>query len=185
MFREVDREGRRIGTGLEGEESTARELRRLRRHGWRVIHNLQFAYGDVDHIAVGPGGVAVIEPKAGNADWQWHVDHGIPGQWLGQVRKNGQRVQALIKQLSGHEVAVQMFIATWINDEPHVLELLTPTVSQLPGGQLAECLRALDLVLDKRETRTIAKNLDQQARQWDADHGVRHPSTVRRLLGLG
>ncbi len=91
-FREIDREGRRIGTGLEGEERTARELRRLRRLGWRVVHNLQFAYGDVDHIAIGPGGVAVIESKAGNADWQWHVDHGIPGRWLGQVRKNGQRV---------------------------------------------------------------------------------------------
>ncbi len=94
-------------------------------------------------------------------------------------------LQALIKQLSGHEVVVQMFVATWIQDQPDVPEMLTPTVSQLPGGQLAERLRALDLVLDKREIRTITKKLDQQAREWDANQGVRHPSTIRRLVGLG
>lgn len=127
----------------------------------------------------------MIESKAGNADWQWHVDHGIPGQWLGQVKRNGQRVQALIKQLSGHEVVVQMFVATWIPDEPDLPEMMAPTVSQLPGSQLAQCLRESDVVLDKREIRTITKKLDQQAREWDAHHGVRHPSTIRRLLGLG
>ena len=49
--------------GEAGEEWTSNELRRLRRHGWKFVNGLQFRVGDIDHVAVGPDGVVVIESK--------------------------------------------------------------------------------------------------------------------------
>lgn len=45
------------------EQWTAQELRRLRRRGWKVVSHTTPKYGDIDHIAVGPGGLLVIETK--------------------------------------------------------------------------------------------------------------------------
>lgn len=57
-------------TGAWGERSTADELQRLG-PDWRIAHNLVFHRElgdriwefDVDHVAVGPGGVLVVESK--------------------------------------------------------------------------------------------------------------------------
>src|SRR5579859_5197607 len=44
------------------EEWTAVDLRRLRRRGWRLVNGLQLRdQADIDHIAVGPAGVLVVE----------------------------------------------------------------------------------------------------------------------------
>ena len=45
------------------EQWTAQELRRLRRRGWKVVSHTIPKYGDIDHIAVGPGGLLVLETK--------------------------------------------------------------------------------------------------------------------------
>jgi nuclease-like protein len=50
--------------GAWGEESTAKALRALEGEGWIVMHDLDAAgHGNVDHIAVGPGGVFVLDSK--------------------------------------------------------------------------------------------------------------------------
>ena len=51
--------------GATAEEWTAHEMRRLRREGWKVTSHVKpWAYGgDIDHLAVGPGGAVVIETK--------------------------------------------------------------------------------------------------------------------------
>jgi hypothetical protein len=51
--------------GASAEQWTAHEMRRLRRKGWRVTSHVRpWSYGgDVDHLAVGPGGAVVIESK--------------------------------------------------------------------------------------------------------------------------
>lgn len=63
--------------GAGGEEMTAIELQPLRRRGWRVVHGLLVRERwDIDHVAVGPGGVLVFETKrSGDA---WPV--GVPGK---------------------------------------------------------------------------------------------------------
>jgi hypothetical protein len=40
-----------------GEQWTASELRKLRRHGWRVVNHVRLREWDIDHVLVGPGGV--------------------------------------------------------------------------------------------------------------------------------
>jgi hypothetical protein len=49
--------------GGDAEEWTAEELEELDRRVWRVFHDVPVRYGNVDHVAVGPGRVYAIETK--------------------------------------------------------------------------------------------------------------------------
>jgi Nuclease-related domain len=51
--------------GAVGERRTARLLGQLERHGWAVLHDLALpgSRANIDHLAIGPGGVFVIDSK--------------------------------------------------------------------------------------------------------------------------
>jgi hypothetical protein len=51
--------------GAWGEQATAKVLRKLEREGWIVLHDLPSGHGNanVDHIAIGPGGVYLLDSK--------------------------------------------------------------------------------------------------------------------------
>jgi hypothetical protein len=51
--------------GASGERRTARLLAPLERHGWAVLHDLAVpgSAANLDHLAIGPGGVFVIDSK--------------------------------------------------------------------------------------------------------------------------
>jgi Nuclease-related domain len=51
--------------GAAGERCTARRLAGLERHGWAVLHDLALpgSRANLDHLAIGPGGVFVIDSK--------------------------------------------------------------------------------------------------------------------------
>jgi hypothetical protein len=51
--------------GAKGERRTARLLAPLERHGWAVLHDLAIpgSKANIDHLVIGPGGVAVIDSK--------------------------------------------------------------------------------------------------------------------------
>jgi hypothetical protein len=51
--------------GAAGERRTARVLAVLERHGWVVLHDLAVpgSQANIDHLAIGPGGVFVIDSK--------------------------------------------------------------------------------------------------------------------------
>jgi hypothetical protein len=51
--------------GAAGERRTARLLEQLERHGWAVLHDLAVpgSRANLDHLAIGPGGVFVIDSK--------------------------------------------------------------------------------------------------------------------------
>jgi hypothetical protein len=40
----------------QAEQWTAAELRKLRRHGWRVVNHFLLRNDDIDHVLTGPGG---------------------------------------------------------------------------------------------------------------------------------
>lgn len=50
--------------GAEGEESVGNVLEGLEAQGWHAIHGLSLGRGDVDHVAIGPGGIFAIETKS-------------------------------------------------------------------------------------------------------------------------
>jgi hypothetical protein len=49
--------------GAFGEQATGKQLKRLERDGWIVLHDLPRGSGNVDHVLVGPGGVFVLDSK--------------------------------------------------------------------------------------------------------------------------
>lgn len=49
--------------GAFGEQATGRQLKKLEREGWIVLHDLPRGSGNVDHVLVGPGGVFVLDSK--------------------------------------------------------------------------------------------------------------------------
>src|SRR5512133_3715156 len=51
--------------GAAGERRTARLLDALERHGWAILHDLAVpgSRANIDHLAIGPGGVFVIDSK--------------------------------------------------------------------------------------------------------------------------
>ncbi|HYY79912.1 MAG TPA: nuclease-related domain-containing protein [Actinomycetes bacterium] len=51
--------------GAAGERRTARLLSQLERHGWVVLHDLAIpgSRANIDHLAIGPGGLFVIDSK--------------------------------------------------------------------------------------------------------------------------
>lgn len=53
----------RARSGAVGEQNTAKVLRRLERRGWQVCNDVFFDGANVDHVAVGPGGVFAIERR--------------------------------------------------------------------------------------------------------------------------
>lgn len=86
------------------ERSTAEILQRLGRDGWAALHDRRFPRStrNVDHIAVGPTGIAVIESRS----------------WTGRVvvtrrriRHNGHRVEGLVGQLQDEIAAVELLLA--------------------------------------------------------------------------
>jgi hypothetical protein len=49
--------------GAEGEKATARVLRRLQKRGWFVMHDIDIGRGNIDHVAVGPPRIFLLESK--------------------------------------------------------------------------------------------------------------------------
>jgi hypothetical protein len=70
--------------GASGERRTARLLAPLERHGWAALHDLAVpgSAANIDHLALGPGGVFVIDSKQYRGRLQldalgklWHGHH--------------------------------------------------------------------------------------------------------------
>jgi hypothetical protein len=51
--------------GAAGERATARRLRRLRRRGWALLHDVAVpgSSANLDHLLIGPGGVVLVDSK--------------------------------------------------------------------------------------------------------------------------
>ncbi|HEX5882777.1 MAG TPA: nuclease-related domain-containing protein [Actinomycetota bacterium] len=78
------RDARAWRQGAAGERRTARLLDPLERHGWAVLHDLAVpsSRANLDHLAIGPGGVFVIDSKQYRGRLQldpsgrlWHGRH--------------------------------------------------------------------------------------------------------------
>lgn len=84
--------------GAWGEGWTSEALRKLRKHGWRLVEHVPLTYGDVDHVLIGPGGVYAIETKTTARPREWNVDE--PDRWLRravtQARHRAERVQRIL-----------------------------------------------------------------------------------------
>jgi Nuclease-related domain len=87
--------------GAEGEESVGRVLEGLEAQGWYAVHDVSLGRGNVDHVAIGPGGIFAIETKSHRG--RIPIDR-IDPRWLKQAyaerklleRITGRRIEALL-----------------------------------------------------------------------------------------
>jgi hypothetical protein len=88
------------GIGAEGERAAARLLNPLADLGWVMLHDRRVPKGreNIDHIAIGPGGIAVVETK----------------NWSGKVlvtadalRRNGRDANGAVEQVLRQVAAIQ------------------------------------------------------------------------------
>jgi hypothetical protein len=97
--------------GASAEQWTAQELRRLRGRGWRVVSHVMPSYGDVDHIAVGPGGLIVAETK-----WMGDPSKSVDECWRRAVsegvRKNARQIRLALRTRLG-DAPVRAVVVYW------------------------------------------------------------------------
>ena len=72
VLRRTQQAQRNWSVGAEGERLVAANLAHLERYGWTTLHDVRWPgrqQANVDHIAIGPGGVVVIDAK----NWSGNV----------------------------------------------------------------------------------------------------------------
>ena len=87
--------------GAQGEESVGRVLAGLEAQGWYAVHDVSLGRGNVNHVAIGPGGIFAIETKSHRG--RIPIDR-IDPRWLKQAyaerklleRITGRRIEALL-----------------------------------------------------------------------------------------
>lgn len=175
--------------GQAAEEWTATELRRLRRVGWKTVNHLKFRQWDIDHIAVGPDGVIVIETK-------WRADELDLEDLDDFLEKAADRLLRNERDVAGHlgwgakeDARITSVLVVWgpridqPNDEP------LPTrhnVNVLAGEHLRRNLADLNEAhLSSDEIDAIYNKLLAQARRRDEPTATTWPTlrdTANRWL---
>lgn len=182
VFTVFDGEGARLTDGADAESFTAGELRKLRREGWRAVHNIPFERGDVDHVAVGPGGVFAIETKTSGASWDFLVQHAKPEHWARQARDGAFRVRYLIKQVASTDVPPTPVVASWIHGQPDEANEVIDGVWHVRGHLLRQYLRQHPTTLTPEQVDGIYRALSTTGEQWDERLGIEHHNLLRRIF---
>jgi len=108
--------------GADGEEAIGSRLEKLRSRGWHVLHSIPVGSrgSDIDHIAIGPGGVYTINSKNHPgakiwvAEYQMRVN-GHPVDYLRNARHEGQQASKLLTSATGFPVEVRSCVVVLTN----------------------------------------------------------------------
>lgn len=155
------------------EEWTDSELRRLRSKGWRHVNHLVIKpeLGDIDHVAVGPDGVIVVETK-----WRSHeedideLSNWMAGALTQAQRNRHQVVQLLNWQHRDHPLLVQALVVLWGPDVTHgsAEAVLADGVNVTAGQNLRDDLAALgDQRLSPAEVEDVYTKLKKRIAERD------------------
>lgn len=169
--------------GYFGERIVAEHLEPLKRQGWHVFHDVPgTANGhkfNIDHIAVGPTGVFVIETKTrrksgarpGHDDhkvyfdgkvliWPWGEDnHGLE-----QAERNAVWLSNSLKSEIGERVHVKPYLTLpgwWVEGKPGRDSRLCRVLN---SKGLAKFLANGTTILDQKQIEIIAAKLDARCR---------------------
>ena len=107
--------------GRVAEEWTDSELRRLRPKGWKYVNHVVIKpeLGDIDHVAVGPDGVIVVETK-----WRSHEENiDSLSDWMSgaltQAKRNRKQIVQLLNWHHRDPLLVQALVVLWGPDVTH------------------------------------------------------------------
>lgn len=169
--------------GAQGEVDTAAVLAELSVHGWFVLHDrLVPNGGNIDHLAIGPGGVVVVDSKS----WSGSVSVTPSGVLTADGRNKSREVVSVsalatgVEQsvrAAGHEVPVHAVLALTqdapaeypvrLADGPLVVGIrdLVATLQRLPQTvrpAQVDSLVAAILIAFPSADRTLQEALDAQ-----------------------
>jgi len=91
--------------GAEGERQVAEVLTRLQRYGWTALHDVHWPgrpQANIDHIAIGPGGIVIIDAK----NWS-----GTVTVRDGVLRQNGYQREHEVEGVAQATAAVTALLA--------------------------------------------------------------------------
>ncbi|MCW2852313.1 MAG: hypothetical protein JWM84_1977 [Nocardioides sp.] len=159
-----------IMMGDQAEQWTAQAIRKLGRN-WRVVNRfLLSSSGDLDHVAVGPAGVLVVETKWSASSW--HSRDGIERVHaaVGQVQRSTRQLR-LWTEVKKASVRVRPVVVLWggggwADTEP---VRYIDGVAVVEGNAFRDWLRALepDPASSQETTQAVWDALDTQARLRD------------------
>jgi hypothetical protein len=162
-------EASRLEMGGYAEQFTEDELRKLRRAGWRVTSNIPFEGCDVDHVAIGPAGVVVLETKwTSGALFTNHgklTAHGRAA--MKQVEANMEKIRRVLMQ-GGYDGGVDgCMVVVWGKKVPSCpFRVPDRRASMIDGDQLGDFLMS-------KPTRLSPSDIDEAAAALDAWLGPR------------
>jgi hypothetical protein len=159
--------------GAEGERRTEKCLERLRRQGWYVAHDLPNGDGNIDHVAIGPGGVFLLDTKV----WGGVVtidDDGVP-----TVTPPDTPDEAWSKpELAGYMRRVAMEYSNDLRKRTHIRRWVQPVVVFwspfdegvkeaggvifVHGDKVVDWLQSLEKSMSAEEQRRLAQHLLQK-----------------------
>jgi hypothetical protein len=168
---------RSYSLGLKGELLVAQWLSEVLADGYRVFHDYpDGAWGNIDHVVVGSGGVFAIETKMrkkrrtfnGKSDFKVfidgeHLDYGWckDHEAVGQTRKNAAALAKYLTSATGEPIQVTPVLAIpgwWVEAKTR------NDVVALSGRGLPCYIRKLPNVLSASEIQKIAYQVDQKCR---------------------
>jgi membrane protein implicated in regulation of membrane protease activity len=125
--------------GHLAESSTEDVLRRHRRNGWRVAQDATLGRGhEIDHVAIGPGGVIVIETK-----WRRDVrDDAL--SWAARQALQGTREVTTVLRPVLHDAPVIPVVVVWGPDSAEHLPRSIDGVRVVHGPDLSAWLDSFD-----------------------------------------
>ncbi len=146
--------------GAAGERRTARLLSRLEERGWVVLHDLAIpgSQANIDHLAIGPGGVVMIDSKQYRGRLQldpdgllWHGRH-LLTMTLRAARWEADQADEV---LGVADVDVAAIVAVHGATVPWG-RVVASGVTVAPAGRVPDLLRALPPMLSAERVAWLA-----------------------------
>ncbi|MFG3515627.1 nuclease-related domain-containing protein [Streptomyces bobili] len=162
--------------GLVGERATGRRLKRLTRHGWFILHAVQWSSGaDIDHLAVGPAGVFTINSKRHKGKSVWYGDsailvNGAPTRHIAISQHEARRVAKVLSRQCREDVPVRPVISV-VHATKLMVKGATPPVLVLEVGQLDRILSGLTPILTADQVAQIY-SVARDPHTWDKPPGT-------------
>lgn len=150
-------------SGAKGEERIGAVLDRLEKNGWRTLHSIPTARGDIDHLAIGPGGVILINTKHHHRAKVSVTRYGIyvnghKTDHAPQARRQASRAYSALKAAGAPVPWVQACVAIYNGGllQPEMKKGASPPgVWVVTNWNIGNVLRRLDPVLSDAEINAI------------------------------
>jgi hypothetical protein len=135
---------RAMRLGRDGERAVGQALEQLRRHGYRVFHDILGPSWNIDHVVIGPGGVFTVETKT--------LSKPLRGRAV--IRHEGRTLKKGPFDLSNcldQARAQAAYVDAWLKDATGLRYSVQPTLV-FPGWSVDSCDADLEVwVMDPKE----------------------------------